>query len=602
MIFQNRKVILLIILAAVSAGCAYLYSTLGRAHAFVVTSQYSADYCTALLAAQDDTTVFVLGTTSEREIWDEINHLGITDLYVVSDPNKPFESSNHTKRPINVHHIDPLDGVSASVAIARMARKESDTVFIADVNTDIEVMAGICSASAYSSCPILLTDAQSLSPEIIQFLQECKCIAHAYLIGDTLEAGITSELERLGLQVYAIRESDPAYINGMINRTIVADADNLSISFHADEMLAAANMCVRNNSAGLFVPDTIADSQEMYVTTHSFDNITSTGEERPEIVKQIEMMAGRAVIRPFYFKDTGCNGAVFYVPHQDDETLFFSQAIMEAVSEFGAENVYAVLVSDGAASYVQRREPVSNYLNEILDRVSELLKMQGILLSESDRSAAVPMLFSQARTNEYLAALTQMGITNVEIYYFPDGGLPEHIPQIKEIISSYEADNEKGNLIHFTFSPYYETHNDHKAIGQALDELYQANSGSFENVRFIVKNEEQFDIEFMNAPNHAYDTHTSFLVGQSGSAQIRAASEEYGMVHYDPEPIAQSIANLMSTKGCTITEAITQSDAAKQLRLGIGILSVRNSFEALNMRTDHGTRITTLHEPFVRSE
>ena len=190
----------------------------------------------------------------------------------------------------------------------------------------------------------------------------------------------------------------------------------------------------------------------------------------------------------------------------------------------------------------------------------------------------------------------------MEIYQFPDGGLKEYIPQIKEIIFSYEADAGKGNLIHFTYSPFYETHNDHKAIGQALYELSGSNSGCVQNVKFIVKNEEQFDIEFMNEPYDYYNIHTLFLADQSGSAQIRAASEEYELIRCDSEMIAQSIAIIVSTEGCTITEAITQSEAVKQLRLGVGVVSVLGSFQYLNMRTDHGTRITTLHEAFSRGE
>ena len=45
--------------------------------------------------------------------------------------------------------------------------------------------------------------------------------------------------------------------------------------------------------------------------------------------------------------------AVFYFPHQDDETLYYSQAITAAVDILGKENVYVVLVTDGNASAVK---------------------------------------------------------------------------------------------------------------------------------------------------------------------------------------------------------------------------------------------------------
>lgn len=50
---------------------------------------------------------------------------------------------------------------------------------------------------------------------------------------------------------------------------------------------------------------------------------------------------------------------VFYPQHQDDETLWAASAILEAIQERGADNVYVVLVSYGTGIKVLKDEKYS---------------------------------------------------------------------------------------------------------------------------------------------------------------------------------------------------------------------------------------------------
>ena len=81
---------------------------------------------------------------------------------------------------------------------------------------------------------------------------------------------------------------------------------------------------------------------------------------------------------------------VFYPQHQDDETLWAASAILEAIQERGADNVYVVLVSYGTGIKVLKDEKYSQLSNmqkyeyrerEFLDAVKELgVKKENIIL------------------------------------------------------------------------------------------------------------------------------------------------------------------------------------------------------------------------------
>ena len=87
------------------------------------------------------------------------------------------------------------------------------------------------------------------------------------------------------------------------------------------------------------------------------------------------------------FKDN----VVFYVQHQDDETLWASAAIIEAINEVGADNVYVVQVSYGTGIKIFKNEKIFENMSlyekyeyrerEFLSAVNDLgIKRENVVL------------------------------------------------------------------------------------------------------------------------------------------------------------------------------------------------------------------------------
>ena len=104
------------------------------------------------------------------------------------------------------------------------------------------------------------------------------------------------------------------------------------------------------------------------------------------IVAVIGVMQQSTSYEQSNFGDT----VVFYPQHQDDETLWAASAILEAIQERGADNVYVVLVSYGTGIKVLKDEKYSQLSNmqkyeyrerEFLDAVKQLgVKQENIIL------------------------------------------------------------------------------------------------------------------------------------------------------------------------------------------------------------------------------
>lgn len=147
---------------------------------------------------------------------------------------------------------------------------------------------------------------------------------------------------------------------------------------------------------------------------------------------------------------------VFYVQHQDDETLFAGSAIVDAIESVGNENVYIVLVTDGTGTYVFDSPRYSH-------------------LSEFEKS--------QLRTNEFEAAALQLGLNlnNVICLNQPENNINPN--KLKETALYFE--NKYPSVTHITHSYVYDTHDQHLSSGKALKELHTNNK--IKDVRFFTR-------------------------------------------------------------------------------------------------------------------
>lgn len=155
--------------------------------------------------------------------------------------------------------------------------------------------------------------------------------------------------------------------------------------------------------------------------------------------------------KAYLFGDT----VVFYSQHQDDETLFAGSAIVDAIEAVGKENVYVVLVTDGTGSEVFNWSRYKNITNETKIAL---------------------------RTNEFKAALSQLGVlaSNIVLLGQPENNIDKNI--IVKTIDYFESNFK--NVTHITHSYKYDTHPQHLATGEILNNLYI--NGLVKDCRFFL--------------------------------------------------------------------------------------------------------------------
>lgn len=305
-----------------------------------------------------------------------------------------------------------------------------------------------------------------------------------------------------------------------------------------------------------------------------------------------------SVLDEFQFADD-IDHFVFYSPHQDDETIFFAQTIQAAVAQVGSDHVSVVLLSDGAASNVQNMPEIETPLRTIVDSVQQCFS--DTPLTEDELSAAKRLLFSKARTNEFLAALDAQGIAHYEIHSLPDGDLENHLGDIENIIRS--KCGTEGLTAHLTYSYYFDPHSDHRTLGYALQNVSQDAGFADHNVAYcMVKMEPSTLSEFYDTRLHYKKAHFRLLQDTSAYDHIAAASAEYGVRCQDMDAVTQQIAqdlfDTMQRKNCSLLQAIETTPSVSALRLSVGHLSVPDFFSMVDRHLSETTLVTLIHTPF----
>lgn len=147
---------------------------------------------------------------------------------------------------------------------------------------------------------------------------------------------------------------------------------------------------------------------------------------------------------------------VFYVQHQDDETIFGGSTVIDAIKSVGSNNVYMVLVTDGSGSNV------FNY-----ERYKGLTHEQKVNL----------------RYNEFKAAIGRLGVKleNVVFLNQPEDKINNEL--LKDTVLYFE--NTFKNVTHITHSYKYETHLQHIATGNTVNSLYV--NGLIKDCRFLAR-------------------------------------------------------------------------------------------------------------------
>lgn len=163
---------------------------------------------------------------------------------------------------------------------------------------------------------------------------------------------------------------------------------------------------------------------------------------------------------------------LYFVPHQDDELLSFSNDIVEHIQD--GEDVKICICMDGAGSYVRRslREGATHTWHSGKDEY-------GMTFAE----------FSNARDLEFIDSCKALGVAQSNIFFYStrwrDNSLT--VARAKEFMQFYL--NKYPTAKVKTFTPYGAStmHVDHKALGQAALELYNVGKIYNNDLRFFVE-------------------------------------------------------------------------------------------------------------------
>ncbi|GAA0100433.1 MAG: PIG-L family deacetylase [Paraclostridium bifermentans] len=183
---------------------------------------------------------------------------------------------------------------------------------------------------------------------------------------------------------------------------------------------------------------------------------------------------------------------VFYPQHQDDETLWGSSAIIEAIRECGADNVYVVLVSDGSGVNV----------------FNQLEQFKGISRKEKEI----------LRNNEFKAALNSLGVKNSNIRILADETekTGTHYDLMEKTILDFE--NKFGSVTQVSQHYKYDNHPMHRKNGVVLKRL--SDEGKVKDARYFVKPAYVKDI-----PEDQRDIYTAN--NEEDKAKVKGALDAY---------------------------------------------------------------------------
>lgn len=189
---------------------------------------------------------------------------------------------------------------------------------------------------------------------------------------------------------------------------------------------------------------------------------------------------------------------VFYSQHQDDETLWAASAIIQAINEVGADNVYIVQVSYGTGIKVFDKE----------DTFKNMSKIEKYEYREREFLSAVEALGIKRENIILLPRLDKTGETNF--------GLMERV--------ALGFEKELKNVTHVAHTYKLDWHLQHLKNGAVIQSLY--NSGQIKDAKYFVKPQYKKDIP--TEERIVYST-----ISDEDCEKIRKACGEYKLIDKD---------------------------------------------------------------------
>lgn len=542
--------------------------------------------CSGLFAAENG--VPLLFTDDPGALAVQLKRLNPKQAWVIADEKVIGELGSSLPAGLNLSILENADPAEGSAALAAMCSAPHKGVFLIPTAAGADTVAAVSGLSTALGFPVLLTESDGLCAEEKEYLSGCAALETIYAIG-SLSPEVDSDLAELGKEIVVIEDKGAAAVNGRLNRMLMSGNTEAAVLSQAEDALALS--CAAPGLPILYVPDFISAPQIFYLKENPVQEPQGVREDDPALLQARRVLKGIRE-QPFVFDTEQFDGAVFFVPHQDDETLYYSQTIAAAIDAYGSENVHVVLISDGATSGIRKRD-------EITQPVGRIVSATGLPVTEFEQDLVLSAFFSRARTNEMLDALRQLGITTqVRVCYFKDSTLEKNLDGIKGLMDACVREIG-GRLMLFSISPYFDHHSDHRAVGQALYQLHAEDpDGTYGGVRFIVRSEGQYNEGFLSFPDELFASHAFFLSAQDNNERIRSGLEAYGTYDCNEAELAAGILQTVNETNCSLAGAVISSEAVASLRLAIGPQSMRDSFRMLTNWTVQNCFYTVLHDPF----
>lgn len=409
-----------------------------------------------------------------EEIIKEIKRLNPQKAYLIG--GTAVISNSITKKlnnmSISTERVYGSNRYLTAIAVAKKVQT-FDKVIICNSRDDGVNASAIAAIAVKNGIPILYNDnSESINYTTYNYIKNnVKTIKRIYIVGNGMSTKQQKMLNGCGISIIKLNGSTPYDINVEMLNKFNSKYNNVVLVNNSIDAISASYLATKNNSLYLYTGTNLTTNQKNIVKNNNISKIYYSGGEKikgpvKEVVSVLENqdITGETV-------KLNKSKVVFYVPHQDDETIYFGQTILKAIKEKGVNNVYVIMVSNGANSSVSKQQKIKNEL-----------KSNGIS-------------FSQARDNEYLAACLALGLKEENILFNEDiniNRLEDGTIKAEDVKATmkYFENKFNGDVTHITYSFEYDTHNDHMEMGKALNELYydlSLKEDSFSSVYYIIR-------------------------------------------------------------------------------------------------------------------
>ena len=349
--------------------------------------------------------------------------------------------------------------------------------------------------------PILYVNQENYNDYLNNYFNNNKGIKKIYISGDVVSSNLIHKLKIFDKNIDLIQGTNVEEYNENLIKKFNIYYKNIIFINDLENISIATLDALKNDSVLFYYKDDLSSVYLETIDYLSLENIYYfDNADYFKIRNALYSIKKDKIIKndlSYYDMLFSNSKAVFYVPHQDDETLFYAQTITAAIEKLGEDNVYVVLVTDGNASQTQLSK-------KIQDSIKTYNKVHSLDLN-----------FYQARDEEYVNALKELGVKNIQFIEdygfnrFPDAGFKktdknynQYMKSLKEFMI-YMDDKFESDVSHFAYT-YFDVHTDHLALGETLRTLYFDDSftlDKFDDVYLIIKSTEMLNKNTHVLPN-----------------------------------------------------------------------------------------------------